>query len=309
MSATAPGSACRQVYGFVKQSGGHLKIYSEVGLGTTVKLYLPRQLSEEAAVAAPEAATPVPRGSAAQTILAVEDDDDVRANTTGILRELGYTVLEASTAAAALHLIDGHPEISLLFTDIGLPGGMNGRQLADAARKLRPDLKVLFTTGYARNAIVHDGRLDPGVVLLPKPFTYAAVAAKLSDLLDEHAGPPRVLLVEDEILVQMVATEQLQELGYRVETAGSATEAMNKVRLIGDDIALAIVDIGLPDIKGDVLVSELRARHPNLPIVVATGYDDPALRQRFAGDDRISFIRKPYTRNDLRKIATLLQRD
>jgi CheY-like chemotaxis protein len=226
---------------------------------------------------------------------AVEDDDDVRANTTGILRELGYTVLEASLAASALHLLERHPEIRLLFTDIGLPGGMNGRQLADAARKIRPDLKVLFTTGYARNAIVHDGRLDPGIVLIPKPFTYAAVAAKLADLLDEPKGPPRILLVEDEVLVRMVATDQLEDLGYRVDTAGSATEAMNKLKLMEGDIALAIVDIGLPDIKGDVLVGELRLRHPDLPIIVASGYDDPALLKRFANDARVSFTTVFFT--------------
>jgi PAS domain S-box-containing protein len=295
------GLGLSQVYGFVKQSGGHVKIYSEVGSGTTVKLYLPRLLSEEGSVALPDMAAPVPRSAGAQTILVVEDDDDVRANTTGIVRELGYTVLEAPLAATALHLLKRHPEIKLLFTDIGLPGGMNGRQLADAARKVRPTLKVLFTTGYARNAIVHDGRLDPGVVLIPKPFTYAAVAAKLADILDDPTGPPRILLVEDEVLVRMVATEQLEDLGYRVETAGSATEAMNKVKLMEGDIALAIVDIGLPGIKGDVLVGELRARHPALPIIVASGYDDLELRQRFAGDARISFIRKPYTQDDLRQ--------
>ena len=160
---------------------------------------------------------------------------------------------------------------------------------------------MLFTTGYARNAIVHDGRLDPGVVLIPKPFTYAAVAAKLADMLDESTGPPRILLVEDEVLVRMVATDQLEDLGYRVETAGSATEAMNKVKLMEGDIALAIVDIGLPDIKGDVLVGELRAAPSDLPIVVASGYDDPALPQRFASDARVTFIRKPYTQDDLRR--------
>jgi CheY-like chemotaxis protein len=116
----------------------------------------------------------------------------VRAYTTSILRELGYRVLEAGTVAAALQILRLHPEVLLLFTDVGLPGGMNGRQLADAARKLRPDLKVLFTTGYARDAIVHDGRLDPGVVLIPKPFTYAAVAAKLSDILDAPSGESRI---------------------------------------------------------------------------------------------------------------------
>jgi PAS domain S-box-containing protein len=189
------GLGLSQVYGFVKQSGGHVKLYSEEGLGTTVKLYLPRQLADDEAAPEPSAADHVPRSQSGETILVVEDDDDVRAHSTGILRELGYTVLEAPVAAAGLQLLGRHPGIRLLFTDVGLPGGMNGRQLADAARQLRPDLKVLFTTGYARNAIVHDGRLDPGVALITKPFTYAALAAKLSDMLDTHGAPPRVLLV------------------------------------------------------------------------------------------------------------------
>ena len=299
------GLGLSQVYGFVKQSGGHVKLYSEVGLGTTVKLYLPRLHSEED-VAVPEPARAVPRSAGGETVLVVEDDDDVRANTTGMVRELGYTVLEAPAAAAALKLIESRPEIRLLFTDVGLPDGMNGRQLVDAARRLRPDLKVLFTTGYARNAIVHDGRLDPGVVLLPKPFTFVALAGKLADMLGRSSGPLRVLLVEDEVLVRMVTAEQLQDLGYRVETAGSATEALNKLKLMEEDVALAIVDIGLPDIKGDVLVAEIRARHPKLPIVVATGYDDPELQRRFGRDERIVFMRKPYTQDDLRRIVPSL---
>jgi len=230
----------------------------------------------------------------------------VRAYSTGILRELGYTVLEAPIGAAGLQLLDQHPEIRLLFTDIGLPGGMNGRQLADAARQRRPDLQVLFTTGYARNAIVHDGRLDPGVALITKPFTYAALAAKLGDMLEAHAAPPRVLLVEDEILVQMVVSEQLRELGYRVDTAGSATEAINKFKLL-NDVAVAVVDIGLPDRKGDVLVGELRALHPELPIVIATGYDSAELARRFAADPAIVLIRKPYTQDDLKTVVGRLK--
>jgi PAS domain S-box-containing protein len=295
------GLGLSQVYGFVKQSGGHLKLYSEEGMGTTVKLYLPRQASDEEIAAEPAAGEHAPRARGGETILVVEDDTDVRAYSTGILRELGYTVLEAPTGAAGLQVLERHPEIRLLFTDVGLPGGMNGRQLADAARQERPDLLVLFTTGYARNAIVHDGRLDPGVALITKPFTYAALAAKLGDMLDARVAPPRVLLVEDEILVQMVVAEQLRELGYKVETAGSATEAMNKAKLL-NDIAVAIVDIGLPDRKGDVLVGELRAVHPKLPIVIATGYDSAELGRRFAADRRVVLIRKPYTQDALKSV-------
>ncbi len=300
------GLGLSQVYGFAKQSGGHIKIYSEPGHGTTVKLYLPRLLSSFEPDALPVTPTQAPLSSAGETILVVEDDPDVRANTTGILRELRYTVLEAPIASTALHLLEMHPEIDLLFSDVGLPGGMNGKQLADAAHKIRPDLKVLFTTGYARNAIVHGGRLDPGVQLLPKPFTYAAVATKIAEILGSRSEQPRVLLVEDEVLVQMVAQEQLQDLGCKVETAGSVTEALDKVRRIAGGIDLAIIDIGLPDRKGDVLATELRALYPNLPIVIASGYGDAGLRDRFKGDTRIAFVGKPYTMDDLRKVVDAL---
>src|SRR5260370_28643504 len=127
-----------------------------------------------------------------------------------------------------------------------------------------------------------------------KLFTYAAVAAKLADILDEPTGSPRILLVEDEVLVRMVAIDQLEDLGYRVETAGSATEAMNKVKLMEGDIALAIVDIGLPGIKGDVLGSELRPPPPALPILLASGYDHPAPPQPFAGDPPLPLPRQPH---------------
>jgi signal transduction histidine kinase/DNA-binding response OmpR family regulator len=178
------GLGLSQVYGFIKQSGGHVKIYSEIGEGTTVRLYLPRYRAKDAlteAVATPE---PVPTGTALETILVVEDDPDVRTYTVDILRELGYRVLEADDGSAALRVIAQHPEIGLLFTDVGLPGTMNGKQLSDAARRERPDLKVLFTTGYARNAIVHQGRLDEGVELIVKPFTYAGLASKIRQVLE-----------------------------------------------------------------------------------------------------------------------------
>src|SRR5205085_5591011 len=130
----------------------------------------------------------------------VEDNDDVRGHAGEILAELGYRVLTARDGPTALTLLGTSPDVRLLFTDVGLPGGMNGRQLADEARRRRPDLKVLFTTGYARNAIVHDGRLDPGVELITKPFAQAALASRLRDILDARRVPGRVLLVEDEPL-------------------------------------------------------------------------------------------------------------
>ncbi len=300
------GLGLSQVYGFAKQSGGHLRIYSEAGHGTTVKLYLPRLLSSDEPDVLPGTPDQVPLSASGETILVVEDDADVRVNTTGMLRELRYKVLEAPTGAAALRVLERHPEIDLLFTDVGLPGGMNGRQLADAVHRLRPNLKVLFTTGYARNAIVHGGRLDPGVQLLPKPFTYAALASKVSEMLGSKSNEPRVLLVEDEILVQMVVQEQLIELGCKVETAGSVTQAMNKVKLLAGNIDLAIVDIGLPDGKGDRLAAELRALYPRLPIVIASGYGSDDLRARFKSDANIRFVSKPYTQEDLRQVIHAL---
>jgi len=293
------GLGLSQVYGFIKQSGGHIKIYSELQQGTTVKLYLPRLHCDVDSLSEPDHQRPAPRNADAETILVVEDDDDVRAYTKEILRELGYSILEAATGLAALRVLEAHPEIDLLFTDVGLPGGMNGRQLADEARRRRPDLKILFTTGYARNAIVHEGRLDPGVQLVTKPFTYAAVGQKLRDILDARSRPPSVLLVEDEALVRMLATEYLESAGYRVEPAANVTDALGKVRLMQGAIDAAIIDVGLPDRKGDVLVSELRALYPGLPIVIASGYEEAHLRQRFDSDRKIAFLSKPFSESQL----------
>jgi CheY-like chemotaxis protein len=300
------GLGLSQVYGFVKQSGGNVKIYSELGQGTTVKIYLPRLHSDESEDRPENTLPQIPKGSLSQTVLVVEDEEDVRAYTSGIVRELGYSVLEAGNGGTALQILGQHPEVALLFTDVGLPGGMNGRQLADAARKLRPELKVLFTTGYARNAIVHDGRLDPGVSLLTKPFTYAALAAKLSDVLQtsETLG---VLLVEDEVLIQMLAVEQLEELGYRVETSSSARDAISKIKLLGDKIDIAIVDLGLPDLKGDILVSELRAFRSELPIIIASGYEDSVMREKLSKDSKMAFVRKPYSREDLEEAIRMVR--
>ncbi len=288
------GLGLSQVYGFVKQSRGHVKIYSEAGYGTTVKIYLPRVLAHTAE-AATEDEEVVARGSADETILVVEDDDDVRNYSCETLRELGYRVLEAGHGRGGLELLSRHPEIKLLFTDIGLPGGMNGRQLADEARQHKASLRVLFTTAYARNAIVHDGRLDPGVALLPKPYTQLALATKVRDILDARQSPGRILLVEDEALIQMLAIEYLEEAGFNVDAAGSAAEAMNKMGLITGGVDAAIVDMGLPDRKGDVLIREIRTLYPTLPVVVATGQGADSLREVFKGEPNIAFVQKPYS--------------
>jgi PAS domain S-box-containing protein len=178
------GLGLSQVYGFIKQSGGHVKIYSEVGDGTTVKLYLPRHRGAEDLTDDRQEAQRVPQGRS-ELVLVVEDDPDVRDYTVEMVGDLGYSVLSAPDGASALRLLDSNREVSLLFTDVGLPGGMNGRQLADQARRRRPRLKVLYTTGYARNAIVHQGRLDPGVEVIFKPFTYSDLATRIRRVLDD----------------------------------------------------------------------------------------------------------------------------
>ena len=184
------GLGLSQVYGFVKQSLGHVRIYSEPGEGTTVKIYLRRLLGEvdEAPNAAPRRP---PAGTASEVILVVEDDDEVRAQTVEMLRELGYGVLEAPEAVEAMRLLAERSDVKLLFTDVGLPGGINGRQLAEQALRVRPRLRVLFTTGYERNAIVHHGRLDPGVELIVKPFTYATLAARIREVIENDAAGGR----------------------------------------------------------------------------------------------------------------------
>jgi CheY-like chemotaxis protein len=176
------GLGLSQVYGFVKQSGGHLKIYSEVGAGTTIRLYLPRLISPAGATEREAPAVAIPRGNG-ETILVVEDEPEVRSSTVEMLDELGYRVIGAPDGATGLRMLDAHGKVVLLFTDVGLPGGMNGRQLAETALRRRPDLKILFTSGYARNAIVHHGRLDPGVQLITKPFTFSGLAVKLQQVL------------------------------------------------------------------------------------------------------------------------------
>ena len=177
------GLGLSQVYGFVKQSGGHVKIYSEVGVGTTVKLYLPRLIGDAVPASTAVDTGPPAGGDARELILVVEDEPGVRAVSVESLRDLGYRVIEADGAAAALRLLEAHPDVALLFTDIVMPE-VNGAKLAEAARALRPGLKVLFTTGYTRNAVVHHGVVDAGVALIGKPFTFEALAAKVRSVLD-----------------------------------------------------------------------------------------------------------------------------
>jgi signal transduction histidine kinase/CheY-like chemotaxis protein len=194
---TKPGSegsglGLAMVHGFVKQSGGHVRIYSEVGQGTTVKIYLPRLAQAETALAAPAERAPsaagAPRATQAETILLVEDNDRVREYARAALDELGYRVVEARDADEALRVIAAGTRVDLLFTDVVLGSGLNGRDLANRITAQVAGLPVLFTTGYTRNAIVHHGRLDAGVHLLDKPYTQQDLGRRIRELLDKGAA-------------------------------------------------------------------------------------------------------------------------
>jgi PAS domain S-box-containing protein len=183
------GLGLSMVYGFVKQSGGHIKVYSEEGHGTTFKLYLPRAsaLADDIVEVLHEPAIE----SGTETILVVEDDALVRGSVITQLQNLGYKTLAAANAAEALAIADGGAPFDLLFTDVIMPGPMNGRQLAEEMAKRRAALKVLFTSGYTENAIIHHGRLDPGVLLLAKPYRNVELARMLRSALDGTAPLPR----------------------------------------------------------------------------------------------------------------------
>ncbi len=179
------GLGLSMVYGFVKQSGGHVKIYSEVGQGTTVKLYLPRAHQSED-VPAPVFTGPVTGGT--ETILVAEDDEAVRTTVVEILGDLGYRVLVARDAESALTVIQSGVPVDLLFTDVVMPGALRSPELARRARERLPGVAVLFTSGYTENAINHQGRLEPGVQLLQKPYRRQELAAKVRQALDQQAA-------------------------------------------------------------------------------------------------------------------------
>jgi signal transduction histidine kinase/CheY-like chemotaxis protein len=182
------GLGLSQVYGFVKQSGGHLRIYSERGEGTTVRMYLPRCISSGPELAPSTSSQSQGSEGLGETILVVEDDPNVRAYVVEALSGIGYRVVEAGDADAALTVLAANTQIQLMLTDVVMPG-MNGRALADAVRQSHPSVKTLFMTGYSRNAIVHQGRLDPGVSLIQKPFSQASLAARIRSMLDAQSAP------------------------------------------------------------------------------------------------------------------------
>jgi CheY-like chemotaxis protein len=279
------GLGLSMVYGFVKQSGGHVKIYSEPGQGTTVKIYLPRTMAAEDALAPVDAQAPAVGGT--ETVLVAEDDEAVRTTVVEMLTELGYRVLKACDAASALAVIESGVPIDLLFTDVVMPGTLRSPDMARMARERLPNLAVLFTSGYTENAIVHGGRLDPGVELLGKPYTRESLARRIRQVLTNQknrvhvetaatvvpgrpgpAGRLRIVLVEDEDEIRDATAALLRHLGHEVLEAVDAEQALGIISPASD---LLITDVLLPGMSGDLLAAQARTLAPGIRIIFATG--------------------------------------
>lgn len=317
------GLGLSMVYGFVKQSGGHVKIYSEPGHGTTIRLYLPRALEAED-VEVDVDAGPVTGGT--ETVLVVEDDDEVRSTVVEMLNDLGYRVLKAVDAQSALNVVESGIAIDLIFTDVVMPGALKSPELARKARERLPGVAVLFTSGYTENSIVHGGRLDAGVNLLSKPYTREALARKVRHVLANRAqiqaaSAPAdpvapgtdggagivgvsVMLVEDDMMIRLNTAEILKDLGHLVVEAGSAEEAMTALQTM--PVAVLVTDVNLPGISGPELAKRALELRPGLGIVFATGDRSVNGIEDF-DPARTTILTKPYDLKGLeRSIARVV---
>lgn len=307
------GLGLSMVFGFVKQSDGHIKLYSEPGQGTTVRLYLPRNREREDQANDTDTG-PVTGGS--ETILVVEDDEDVRQTAVDLLTDLGYRVLKAKDADSALAIVESGVPIDILFTDVVMPGNLRSPELARKAKERIPGLIVLFTSGYTDNAIVHGGKLDAGVQLLSKPYSREALARKLRHLIrngeqiaasgqavSRPAAPAprdlapqrlRVLVVEDEPLIRMTTVDMLETLGHDVTESANALDALRLLRDGTFDVLLT--DVTLPGMQGDELAAQALALKSDLKVIFATGLDHVSGR-----DPASVLLRKPYSEQDIAK--------
>ena len=322
------GLGLSQVFGFVKQSGGHVKIYSELGEGTTLKIYLPRSKKPQETQ---ESLYEQPVIGGTETILVVEDDDGVRAAVTDLLSELGYTVLKAANAEEALTILKAGAHVDLLFTDVVMPGNIPTRELARRAKDSRPNLRVLFTSGYTQNAIVHNGKLDDDVFLLSKPYRKDDLARKLRSLLDmsdivqsqpsdrieetpaqieSAVSSPlqvegralKVLVVEDVALIRMTTVDMVESLGHAVLEAGDGPQALAAIDG-NPDIDVMLTDLGLPGMSGVELVKQVRVKRPGLKIIIASGYSTEAADNAELPKDVI-YLPKPYNDSQLKRVLS-----
>jgi signal transduction histidine kinase/two-component SAPR family response regulator len=315
------GLGLSMVFGFVKQSHGHIRIYSEVGNGTAVKIYLPRcdQIEEEVGDAPTR---PVMGGT--ETILVVEDDLVVQATAVDMLTELGYRVLKANDGESALIVLQSGVPIDLLFTDVVMPGPVRSPELARQAKQLLPNIEVLFTSGYTRNAIVHGGRLDPGVDLISKPYRREDLARKIrhllanaepivipEDALLKHVqtdtdtsplAPLHILVVEDNGNTQNILCEVLAKLGHSAKGVNSAEKALHELEISEFDILLT--DINLPGMSGVELARKVFAETPLMSIVISSGYGNFSKNEL---EFETEFLPKPFNIESLKKVLAQVQ--
>ena len=302
------GLGLAQAYGFVKQSGGHIKIYSEAGEGTTVKFYLPRTRRVQDA---DDVSAGAPAEGGNERVLVVEDDEGVRAAVVDMLTDLGYRVQRAENAQAALSLLESGGEADLLFTDVVMPGPISTRDFTKKAREILPGLLVLYTSGYTQNAIVHNGKLDEDAFLLSKPYRKDELARKLRSVFARPApqaaarapAPARrgkVLVVEDVLLIRMATMDMIEQIGFSGLEAGDATEALALLRQ-DTEIEILLTDLGLPGMSGRQLVEEARRLRPGLKVIVASGYSTEARTGGRPEDKDIVHLVKPFDLAQLRK--------
>jgi signal transduction histidine kinase/DNA-binding response OmpR family regulator len=291
------GLGLAQAYGFVKQSGGHIKIYSAPGEGTTVKLYLPRTRRAEE-MDAPVTVKSVVGGS--ERILVVEDDDDVREAAAAMLRELGYSVQTAGNGEAALRQLQEGSKPELLFTDVVMPGSMSTREFARRVRQMRPGIRILYTSGYIQDAIAHDGRLDEDAFLLSKPYRKDELARKIRAVLAELPGhevvADKVLVVEDVPVIRMATVDMIEQIGLRASEAGDGPEALALLEK-DPEIAVLITDLGLPGMDGRQLVEKARLLKPGLKVIIASGYSGDVKDHGYG----IGHLTKPFDVGALRR--------
>ena len=305
------GLGLSMVYGFVRQSNGHIRIDSAIGQGTSIKLYLPR--TEDPVVE--ESADPVSAASGSERILVVEDSEDVRRAVVDMLTGWGYRVEAAEDPDVAAAILDRDSAFDLLFTDIVMPGTITAVELAQLAQRLRPGIAVLLTSGFARGLIPDHTR--SGYPMIAKPYSSDALSAKLRSVLanrrpviapnpnasTEKAAPPaaaegrprRVLLVEDEVLLRMSTTDMLERLGCSVAGVGSGEAALELLAQEGR-YDLLMTDVGLPGMSGEELAVKVREQFPSLPVVIASGYGRPGIQ-----GEGMQFISKPYSSIDLQQ--------
>ncbi|WP_250527637.1 response regulator [Caballeronia sp. GAWG2-1] len=309
------GLGLSMVYGFVKQSGGHVKVYSEEGHGTTIRIYLPRARQEEDLETTIDAG---PAHGGDETILVVEDDEEVRATVVAMLGDLGYRVLRAKDAQSALAIVESGVPVDLLFTDVVMPGPLRSPELARKARERVPGIAVLFTSGYTDNAIVHAGRLDEGIDLLSKPYMHEALARKVRQVLAasgkgaSSSAPPatvtgntvsdatpadalshmRVLFVEDNELVRVSSAELLRTFGLDLVEAGSVAEALALLR--EERFELLLTDVDLAGESGIELALAASREAPGIGVVFVTGYDLVLSADERKALPRATQLRKPY---------------